>query len=277
MSKVSIVNQGWIDLVFEGRNKDYGAYQLRRDDSKTTGIALVAGISLMCALVAIPAMINYFKDEAIVSDSSLTLPQTTVLVDIEPLAVEQPKPAVTKPTGGTTSSQPTVAYTSLVATSDPTPTDIPDTNTVLNTNAGSTTSAGDSNGTLTGTAPTGTPPGTDTGLTLNSGGGGGGTIETFVDVAPQFPGGIQEFYDQVAHKFRTPEVDVARTMKVYVSFVVEIDGSLTAIKATRDPGLGMGAEAVRVLKSITTKWKPGMKNGKAVRTAYNLPITIKVH
>lgn len=276
MSKVSIVDQGWIDLVFEGRNKDYGAYQLRRDDSKTTAIALVAGISLMCALVAIPAMINYFKDEAIVSDSPPTLPKTTVIVDIEPLAVEQPKPAVTKPAGGTTSSQPTVAYTSLVATSSTTQTDIPDTNTVLNTNAGSTTSAGDSNGTLTGTAPTGTPPGTGPGLEPTTG-GGGGTIETFVDVAPQFPGGIQEFYDQVVHKFRTPEVDVPRTIKVYVSFVVEIDGSLTAIKATRDPGLGMGAEAVRVLKSITTKWKPGMKNGKAVRTAYNLPITIKVH
>jgi protein TonB len=275
MSKVSIVDQGWIDLVFEGRNKDYGAYQLRRDDSKTTAIALVAGISLMCALVAIPALINYFKDEAIVTNSSYTLPETTVLVDIEPLAVEQPKPAIKEPAGGAASSQPTVAYTSLVATSDPTPTDIPDTNTVLNTNAGSTTSAGDPNGTFTGTAPKGTPPGSGTGVA--PAGGDGGTIETFVDVAPQFPGGIQEFYDQVAHKFRTPEVDVARTMKVYVSFVVEIDGSLTAIKATRDPGLGVGAEAVRVLKSITTKWKPGMKNGKAVRTAYNLPITIKVH
>lgn len=275
MSKVSIVDQGWIDLVFEGRNKDYGAYQLRRDDSKTTAIALVAGISLMCALVAIPALINYFKNDTIVTDSSYTLPETTVLVDIEPLAVEQPKPAVKEPAGGAASSQPTVAYTSLVATSDPTPTDLPDTNTVLNTNAGSTTSVGDTNGTFTGTAPTGTPPGSGTGVA--PAGGDGGTIETFVDVAPQFPGGIQEFYDQVAHKFRTPEVDVARTMKVYVSFVVEIDGSLTAIKASRDPGYGMGAEAVRVLKSITTKWKPGMKNGKAVRTAYNLPITIKVH
>lgn len=275
MSKVSIVDQGWIDLVFEGRNKDYGAYQLRRDDSKTTAIALVSGISLMCALVAIPATINYFKDEAIVTDSSITLPETTVLVDIEPLTIEQPKPAVTKPAGGTTSSQPTVAYTTLVATSDPTPTDIPDTNTVLNTNAGSTTSLGDPNGTLTGTAPTGTPPGAGTGIAPT--GGDGGTIETFVDVAPQFPGGIQEFYDKIITKFRTPEVNDTKTLKVYVSFVVEIDGSLTAIKASRDPGYGMGAEAVRVLKSITTKWKPGMKNGKAVRTAYNLPITIKVH
>lgn len=275
MSKVSIVDQGWIDLVFEGRNKDYGAYQLRRDDSKTTAIALVAGIALMCVLVAIPATINYFKNEAIVTDSSITLPETTVLVDIEPLAIEQPKPAVTKPAGGAASSQPTVAYTTLVATSNPTPTDIPDTNTVLNTNAGSTTSAGDTNGTFTGTAPTGTPPGPETGIALT--GGDGNTIETFVDVAPQFPGGIQDFYEKIISKFRTPEVNDAKTLKVYVSFVVEIDGSLTAIKATRDPGFGMGVEAVRVLKSITTKWKPGMKNGKAVRTAYNLPIVIKVH
>lgn len=277
MSKVSVFDQGWIDLVFEGRNKNYGAYQLRRDDPKTTIVALIAGISLMCTLVAIPVITNYFKDEVVIIDTP-TLPEPTVVAaDLEPLVVAPPKPepAVTEPAGATTSSEPTVAFTQLVATSDPTPVDIPDTNTVLNTNAGSTTSPGDPNGTITGTAPTGTVPGTGTSVTPNE--GTGGTIETFVDVAPQFPGGIQKFYDQVANKFRLPEVETSRSMKVYVSFVVEVDGSLTAIKATRDPGLGMGAEAVRVLKSITTKWKPGMKGGKAVRTAYNLPITINVH
>ncbi|MBC8645308.1 energy transducer TonB [Flavobacterium lindanitolerans] len=65
-------------------------------------------------------------------------------------------------------------------------------------------------------------------------------------------------------------------MKVFVYFVVEKDGTLTNIKVVRDPGYGLGAEAIRVLKSIKTKWKPGIQNDKPVRTAYNLPITVEI-
>ena len=65
-------------------------------------------------------------------------------------------------------------------------------------------------------------------------------------------------------------------MKVYVSFVIEKDGSMTDIQVKRDPGYGMGKEAIRVLKSLKTKWSPGMIGSKAVRTAYNLPITVQM-
>ena len=61
MSKVSVFDQAWIDLVFEGRNKDYGAYQLRKQDPKTTMIALFSGIALIGLLISIPVLINYFK------------------------------------------------------------------------------------------------------------------------------------------------------------------------------------------------------------------------
>ena len=50
---------------------------------------------------------------------------------------------------------------------------------------------------------------------------------------------------------------------------------MTDIQVKRDPGFGLGKEAIRVLKSLRTKWSPGMIDGKAVRTSYNLPITIK--
>ena len=61
--------------------------------------------------------------------------------------------------------------------------------------------------------------------------------------------------------------------KVYVTFVVEKDGSLTDIKVIRDIGFGTGKEAIRVLKS-SPKWTPGEKNGKKVRVLYSIPITI---
>jgi protein TonB len=44
----------------------------------------------------------------------------------------------------------------------------------------------------------------------------------------------------------------------------------------RDPGYGLGQEAIRVLKNIKTKWSPGIKNGNSVRTSYNLPIKVNI-
>jgi protein TonB len=49
---------------------------------------------------------------------------------------------------------------------------------------------------------------------------------------------------------------------------------MTDIKVIKDPGYGMGKEAIRVLKSLKTKWTPGIINSKPVRTSYNLPISV---
>jgi protein TonB len=56
--------------------------------------------------------------------------------------------------------------------------------------------------------------------------------------------------------------------------VIEENGTMSNIKVVRDPGYGLGNEAIRVLKSLKTKWSPGMIAGQAVRTFYNLPIKV---
>ncbi|WP_342748338.1 energy transducer TonB [Flavobacterium album] len=98
-----------------------------------------------------------------------------------------------------------------------------------------------------------------------------------LQVRPEYPGGMQAFYQYVSRSFRVPDLDNEEDIsaKIYVTFVVEKDGSLTGIKALRDPGYGLGYEAVRVLK-LCEKWSPGMQNGKAVRTNYTLPIAINI-
>ncbi|MNG07544.1 Gram-negative bacterial tonB protein [compost metagenome] len=96
-----------------------------------------------------------------------------------------------------------------------------------------------------------------------------------LDKMPEFPGGMAKFYTYVGNNFQKPELDAEKTLRVYVSFVIERDGSITDITVIKDPGYGLGKEAIRVLKSIKAKWTPGILNGKTVRTAYNLPITIK--
>lgn len=90
---------------------------------------------------------------------------------------------------------------------------------------------------------------------------------------PDFPGGIMEFYKFVGNNFKTPEQPNLKG-KVYITFIIEKDGSLSDIKNLRDIGFGTGDEAIRVLK-ICPKWIPGKMNGVPVRVMYSLPITIQ--
>jgi len=97
-----------------------------------------------------------------------------------------------------------------------------------------------------------------------------------LDVKPDYPGGMKQFYDYVGKNFRTPELDKNMVAKILVGFVVEKDGSITDIKILKDPGYGMGAEAVRVLKACPEKWSAGYQNGKPVRSSFTLPIIIRI-
>jgi len=95
-----------------------------------------------------------------------------------------------------------------------------------------------------------------------------------IEVKPDFPGGIQEFYKFIGKNYKTPNVKNLKG-KVFVMFVIEKDGSLTDIKVLRDIGHGTGEEAVRVLKECP-KWLPGEQNGQKVRVLYSLPISIQL-
>ncbi len=97
-----------------------------------------------------------------------------------------------------------------------------------------------------------------------------------VEVLPEFPGGWQTAlgrYIQHNYKYSAQAREIGVNGKVILSFIVEKDGSLTAIKIIRELGFGTGEEAVRVLKA-SPKWNPGMQNGKPVRVACTLPFKL---
>jgi hypothetical protein len=94
-----------------------------------------------------------------------------------------------------------------------------------------------------------------------------------IEVKPDFPGGIEKFYRYIGKNFQVPD-EKGLNGKVFVSFVIEKDGSLTDIKVIRDIGFGTGQEAVRVLESCP-RWIPAEQNGKKVRVLYSLPINIQ--
>ena len=94
-----------------------------------------------------------------------------------------------------------------------------------------------------------------------------------LDVKPEYPGGVNEFYSFIGKNYKTPNVK-GLAGKVYVTFIIEKDGSTGEVKVVRDIGYGTGEEAVRILKECP-KWKPGEQNGRKVRVLYALPITIQ--
>ena len=94
-----------------------------------------------------------------------------------------------------------------------------------------------------------------------------------VEQRPEFPGGLQAFYEFIGKNYRVPKVKSLKG-KVFVQFVIEKDGSVTDIKVVRDLGHGTAKEAIRVLKK-SPKWTPGVQKGKNVRVMFSLPINIQ--
>ncbi|SMC72031.1 TonB family protein [Pedobacter nyackensis] len=98
-----------------------------------------------------------------------------------------------------------------------------------------------------------------------------------IDKQPGFEGGMQNFYSYLQKSVKYPIEAQKNNVqgKVFLSFVVEVDGDLSNIKVERSLGSGTDEEAVRVLAE-SPKWVPGMQNGKAVRVKYNIPITFSL-
>lgn len=97
------------------------------------------------------------------------------------------------------------------------------------------------------------------------------------DIDPVFPGGIDALYEFVQKNLEYPRLALENniTGKVYVSFVVEKDGSISFPRLLRDIGGGCGQEALRVVKMMP-KWAPGIQCGKPVRVQYNLPVNFSI-
>ncbi len=98
-----------------------------------------------------------------------------------------------------------------------------------------------------------------------------------VEEQPEFPGGLNAFRQYLQDHLRYPESaqDAGIQGKVMIRFVVERDGSATAVEVYKSVDPALDKEAVRVVKSIP-KWKPGKQQGKAVRTRYVIPIVFSL-
>jgi hypothetical protein len=95
---------------------------------------------------------------------------------------------------------------------------------------------------------------------------------SMVDVKPEFPGGMGAFYQYIGKNYNMPNVKKLEG-KVYITYIIDTDGSIVDIKVLGDIGYETGQEAIRVLKN-SPKWKPAEQNGQKVRCSFSLPISL---
>ena len=95
-----------------------------------------------------------------------------------------------------------------------------------------------------------------------------------LETKPEFPGGIVKFHQFVDDNYKKSNKRPTIQGKLFATFIIEKDGSLSDIKVLRDIGFGTGDELVRVLK-LSPKWKPGKQNNKEVRTLYSLVFPVQ--
>jgi periplasmic protein TonB len=263
MSKLNINRKEWLELVFEGKNKAYGAYQLRQEEKSTTMKAFTISMLLMGSLIFLGISLSSFDELPVTKEPEKWDPVTPVTLFPKR---DEPKKNDPEPTAEKTPTNlpPKVVKAVDVPEEDP----ITETPTVNQpTDTGNSGSTG---------ANSGKTQGGDDIPVIETPKFNPDEIVTSVDKNPYFPGGLNLFLKEVGKKFIAPELEEEKTLKVIVLFVVERDGSLSNIKVADDPGFGMGEEAIRVLKSIKTKWEPGIYKGQKVRTTFSLPILVKV-
>lgn len=288
MAKNDLFKKEWLDVVFENRNKAYGAYSLRLQSSRTTTLSVVGGICLFSAVFVIPAFIsNLLADSNAItpgvicefSDSEL-IDKEVVLKDIEPLKVKEvPVSELQNEATAQASIVDQIKFTTFEPGKSIDATDeVPKMSDFDNADPGPATIKGNEGGTIVLNAPVGvSTEGIEggTNVTTNAEEKGNDIVISAQYKAEPYEG-LAKFSQNFVTRFRALSVDSnMKEMRVILTFVVEKDGSLTDIKVLRDPGYGAGAEAVRVLKTMN-KWKAAEQNNKKVRSQFTLPITINV-
>jgi periplasmic protein TonB len=261
-----IFSDEWCDLVFDGKNKDYGAYELRKKSSLRHFWALIIGVLIFIFVALLPTIIHIIMPkEREISVSVRTLSEINIDKPKEPenILKEIPPPP---PLRNTIKFTPPVIKPDEAVNEEEEPKMQKE---IVEQKAAISTS--DFNkGTDDVAAPIAKQ---NTKITEED-----DKPFLVVEQMPQFPGGEVEMMkfirDNLKYPGRAQEAGV--TGKVIVNFVVGRDGKITHIKIVRGIGSGCDEEAIRVLEKMPP-WTPGMMGGKAVPVYFTFPITFRLN
>lgn len=262
-----------MEVVFEGRNKDYGAYVLRRLAPRATNIGLfIASMAFVLLLVA-PSIPKWLGLSSKAEVEDVFVEHEVTLAEPPPVDEQEeqlPPPVEPPPPRNDQVRMPEMAVVPAELVQDEEP---PTVEMLKLADPGSKTLAGDPNAAIRIDLPVGEGK-LDAEVTEAP----SDAIMGFEAVeVPPIPaeGSIDGFRDWVKNNYRSPAaaMDAGVSGLIEVSFTIERDGSLTDLVIRRDLKFGTGEELVRLLKNAK-KWKPGVQNGRPVRVTYTLPLRI---
>jgi len=258
------------EIVFSNRNKAYGAYALRNDYSNDLTKAVVIGVAFFASVAVIPLIFSAFQTKSFTPTDDHS--GREIIVINEPNVVK-PETAVA-PTKVKTVASEIFTPVKDIKKDKPAPTEEDKKGAALS----SETSDGPE------TTLTVAPPAIKVGPPVVASPYVPPTkpvdpnelyTTATVDVAADFKGGINAFRQKVAQGFDTESVDTAGMISAVITFVVEKDGSISNLKINGS-NAGFNSEAERAVKSIKTKWTPAQLKGKAVRSSFRMPISMKI-
>lgn len=273
MEKDKIKDADLLDIVFEGRNKDYGAYQLRRTYNGRIRNALIGTIVLCALLIGASIFANSSGDkkaDIIVQD-----------VNLENMKQEEKRPEPPPPPPPPKQEPPKVEITKftppkIVKDEEVKPEEeIKEVEKLEDTKIGTINQEGAKDEGIV-APPVEKPTGVVEAPKVEE---DYDKVFTVVQIPAEFNGGLSAWSRYLERTLNRdlPVENGAPPGKytVVVSFIVAKDGSISEVTAENDPGYGTKAEAVRVIQK-GPKWKPAVQNGRNVIYRHKQSITFQV-
>ncbi len=263
--KPEIVYQNWNDVVFEGRNKLYGAYLLRKAYNRNVLLAATISVTFFMLALAVPRLVKYFESQEAVAPMESKTIRYTDLAPPPPIDKNVPPPPklnVPPPVKTVIKFLPPKVTEQEVPEEEVMPT----IEEIKANETGAETIEGDAEVVFEG------PP-----VEVAEEGGDPNEVFTIVEQMPEFEGGDIAMLKYIAKNLDYPRKAIRTGIEgtVMVSFTIDVDGTIKDVLVLRGIGMGCDEEAVRVISSMPP-WKPGKQNGYAVRVKRILPIKFKL-
>ena len=275
MSKIDLIDNSWVDLVFEGKNQAYGAYQLRKSTVSRNVKALISmfvGFAIIAAIVIAKVQIENAIARSVAVETDVELSKLAEKKEAKVEKKEQPKveqTVVEKVKSSVKFTAPEIKKDSEVKPEEELKSqeDLNKTNTAIGAFdvKGNDESAGEVLKAKEVIAQPEPPKQEET------------KVFDVVEEMPSFPGGPGALMSFLSSNIKYPVVAEENGIqgRVIVAFVVERDGSITDVRVVKSVDQSLDKEAVRVVKSMP-RWIPGKQNGSAVRVKYTVPVTFRL-
>lgn len=278
MAKIDLYDPKWVDMVFDGKNKSYGAFQLRKGTSSRNIKSLII---LVIAAALVGGFLAWKVIEQKQAEQQAAYMEAMELSKLQKEAKKQEKKEVIKPKVEPKKEIPvarqTQKFTAPVIKKDELvkeenqikQMDKLDDKVAVGTENHEGTKDRNVEAVRNDIAVNTPPPAPKEEVTNK--------VFDVVEVMPSFPGGQGALMSYLSSHTKYPVVAQENGVqgRVTVSFVVERDGSITDVHVVRSVDPSLDREAARVISSMPN-WQPGKQNGSAVRVKFNVPVQFKL-